>query len=156
MITNHHFMGNTENGSQEELEQSCNDSSPGSGSEGVSPAGGNGIRKKLIMLGAALGLASCGAEAADKAKSPEPVKMAAVERVVAQTSIQCLALGTKAEKMDCLRELNTRADAEIAAIDKATETERKANDQRRTINEVLSNEVEGLKKVVAMQEEPTR
>jgi hypothetical protein len=128
---------------------------------------------RTLLATAAGGLALAGCEAsADNSKDTtnEAVRVASMNVIEqAKTQADCLKLGleTNEKIMVCMRDVTARESAarqaEIAAKTEVLETEKEANDQRRTTNVVLSEEnqrlekeVEVLEKVVAMQEEPTR
>ena len=97
-------------------------------------------------------------------------KVAAVVETTNVTRDQCIALATKAEKIECMKQLKAQRRAEIAALDTGLEqdaeaiatrtdileTEKAEGEKLDTTIEGLTNEVEGLKKVVTFQEERPR
>jgi len=107
-----------------------------------------------MAVAAGLALAGCSEANAEDNTQAETQKVAAVVETTKVTRDQCIALATKAEKIECMKKLKAQRLAEITAIDKQTETEQQANEERRTTVEGLTNEVEALKKVVALQEQP--
>jgi len=127
-----------------------------------------GLKSALVALGA-VGLTACGpAEANDSKKAPETAEFTKAEVVKVATAtktrtlLDCLKMENQLEKSACKIEVKAQREAEIAALDIE---EKSLNDENATLdtkiaegnttNEGLRNEVEGLKKVVAMQEEPT-
>ena len=103
------------------------------------------FRQGVMAVAAGLALAGCSeANAEDKESSTkaEIQQMAAVTEVQAGT---CSQIEDFLEKMKCenavKRETIKKQEAEIAAIDKATEEEKDENVQRRTRNDVLINEI---------------
>ena len=106
-----------------------------------------------LLATAASGLALAGCVDADTKndKAPETTTaeltpMAAVVEVKVRTQAECRALvgATKEEKLTCMREAKAARQAEIAAKTQILETEKEANKERRTTNEVLSKEFQQM------------
>jgi len=122
------------------------------------------LRQGFMAVAAGLTLAGCSeANAEDSNAKAEIQKVAAVVETAKVTRDQCIALATKAEKIACMKTLKAQRVAEIAALDSGLEkdaetikAQEKDNEQLRSTVEDLTNEVEGLKKAVALQEEPTQ
>ena len=103
------------------------------------------LRQGVMAVAAGLALAGCSeANAEDKESSTK----AEIQQVAAVTEVQagtCSQIEDFLEKMKCenavKRETIKKQEAEIAAIDKATEEEKDKNVQRRTRNDVLINEI---------------
>jgi len=124
------------------------------------------IRSLLATAAAGLALAGCEAVATDK-KSPETSKFRNTETVKkataakALTLLDCLKMENQSEKSACKLEVKAQREAEIAARTERVEQKSSENAtldtkiaEGNTTNEGLRNEVDGLKKVVAIQEEP--
>jgi len=122
------------------------------------------LRTTVMSAMAGLALAGCNEAQANDNAPAEVQKVAAVVEATKVTRDQCIALATKAEKIECMKKLKAQRRAEIAAkVDlreenaetiaaktDVLETEKEANEERRTT-------IEGLSKVVALQEEePSR
>jgi len=117
------------------------------------------FRQGVMAVAAGLALTGCNEARADDNTQAEVQKVAAVVETTKVTRDQCIALATKAEKIECMKRLKAQRRAEIAAkVDlrdenaetiatrtEILETEKEANENRRTT-------VEGLSKVVALQE----
>ena len=121
------------------------------------------LRQGVMAVAAGLALAGCSETNAEDNTQAEIQKVAAVVETTKVTRGQCIALATKAEKIECMKTLKAQRVAEITALDTGLEKDsetitqnEKDNEQRRTTVEGLTNEVEGLKKVVALQEQPTQ
>ena len=106
-----------------------------------------------LLATAASGLALAGCVDVDTKndKAPETTTaeltpMAAVVEVKVRTQAECRALVnvTKDEKLACMREAKAARQAEIAALDENIQTEKEANKERRTTNEVLSKEFQQM------------
>ena len=117
------------------------------------------LRKGVMAVAAGLALAGCNEARADDNTKAEVQKVAAVVETTKVTRDQCIALATKAEKIECMKQLKAQRRAEIAAkmdlreenaetivkIDTDTETEKAEGEK-------LDTTIEGLSKVVALQE----
>jgi len=119
------------------------------------------LRQGVMAVAAGLALAGCSEANAEDNTQAEIQKVAAVVETTKVTRDQCIALATKAEKITCMKILKAQRVAEITELDSGLEKDSetitqnaKDNEQRRTTVEGLTNEVEGLKKVVALQEQP--
>ena len=116
----------------------------------------NNIRHLLAAL-TGVGLAACGnAEAADdNAHSVDKTEVTQLAEVVAATNVtrdQCMALATKAEKIQCMKTLKAQRAAELATIEKEIVSETIRADEEEKTEQELVTTIEGLTKVVAIQE----
>jgi len=126
------------------------------------------LRNLLATAAGGLALAGCAeAGAEDKNKAPETAeftRLAAVVETIKVTRDQCIALmPDKAEVKACMVKLSQQNKAEIAAktVRKAEQVETIATkteilETEKDKNDLRHTTVEGLSKVVALQEEPNR
>lgn len=122
------------------------------------------LRTTVMSAMASLALTGCNEARADDNTQAEVQKVAAVVETTKVTRDQCIALATKAEKIECMKQLKAQRRAEIAALDarleKDAETiEEQKGDKKADIKEIDQQRttIEGLSKVVALQEEqPSR
>lgn len=115
-----------------------------------------GIGTALVLAGSLL--AACGPEAgaqqATQVDRPEPIQVAAVRAETrTRTMAECRTLADRTEKIACMTEVRDALRAENAAIDTAIETEREANEQRRTTVEGLTRGVELAEALQAEREQ---
>ena len=119
------------------------------------------LRQGVMAVAAGLALAGCNEANAEDNSKAEIQKVAAVVETADQVKARCRALSSETEaqkdvKRACFIELKAMRQAEITALDKQTEMEQSTGATLDTTIEGLTNEVEGLKKVVALQEQPTQ
>jgi len=106
------------------------------------------LRTTVMSAMAGLALAGCNEAQANDNAPAEVQKVAAVVETTKVTRDQCIALATKAEKIECMKQLKAQRRAEIAALDTGLEQDaetiadnNQANEQRHTRNDVLIKQI---------------
>jgi len=113
------------------------------------------FRQGVMAVAAGLALTGCNEARAEDNTQAEVQKVAAVVETTKVTRDQCIALATKAEKIECMKQLKAQRRAEIAAKvelrednaetivvkQETLETERDANLERHTRNDVLIKQI---------------
>jgi len=79
------------------------------------------LRTTVMSAMAGLALAGCNEAQANDNAPAEVQKVAAVVETTKVTRDQCIALATKAEKIECMKQLKAQRRAEIAALDTGLE-----------------------------------
>ena len=106
------------------------------------------LRTTVMSAMAGLAIAGCNEARADDNTQAEVQKVTAVVETTKVTRDQCIVLATKAEKIECMKQLKAQRRAEIAALDTGLEQDaetiadnNQANEQRHTRNDVLIKQI---------------
>jgi hypothetical protein len=102
------------------------------------------LRTTVMSAMAGLTLAGCNEANAEDNTQAEVQKVAAVVETTKVTRDQCIALATKAEKLECMKQLRAQRRAEITTKTEVLEKEKTEGDKLDATIDVLNKEIDAV------------